>query len=82
MSVVGFGDISFQSVIVQRVIRDPEAAIPKEIKANPVGPAVVEMGEAVMRSVAAEVVEALSSYRTGSKIVVPQSTHLVQAMAV
>jgi ubiquinone/menaquinone biosynthesis C-methylase UbiE len=78
----GFIDVSSRVLTVERVLSDPEKAIPKEILGNPVGPAVLERGDAVMRLIVEEVIEALSGYRRGSKFVFPTHTHLIQAKAV
>ncbi len=79
VSEQGFGDVSTQVLVVERVLRDPENAIPKEIMGNPVGPAVLERGDAVMGRIVAEVIEALSDYRVGTHFVFPTRTHLIQA---
>ena len=75
----GFGDVTAQVLVVERVLGDPENAIPKEIMGNPVGPAVLERGEAVMGRIVTEVMEALSDYRRGGHFVFPTRTHLIQA---
>lgn len=79
VSEQGFGNVSAQVLAVERVLGDPENAIPKEIMGNPVGPAVLERGDAVMRRIVDEVIEALSGYRRGSHFVFPTHTHLIQA---
>ncbi len=79
VSEQGFGDISAQTLVVERVLGDPENEIPKEIMGNPVGPAVLERGDAVMGRIVVEVIEALSDYRRGGKFVFPTRTHLIQA---
>ncbi len=79
VSEQGFGDVSAQVLVVERVLGDPENAIPKEILGTPVGPAVLERGDAVMRRIVDEVIEALSGYRRGSRFVYPTHTHLIQA---
>jgi SAM-dependent methyltransferase len=75
----GFIDVSAQILTVDRVLSDPENAIPREIMSNPVGPAVAERGDAVMARIVAEVIAALSDYRAGTKFVFPTRTHLIQA---
>ena len=79
VSEQGFGDISAQVLAVERVLGDPENAIPKEIMGTPVGPAVLERGDAVMRQIVDEVMEALSGYRRGSHFAYPTHTHLIRA---
>ncbi len=79
VSEQGFGDVSAQVLVVERILGDPENAIPREIMGNPVGPAVAERGDAVMARIVAEVIEALSDYRVGAQFVFPTRTHLIQA---
>ena len=79
VSKMGFGDVSKNVLVVERVLVDPENAIPKEILGNPVGPAVLERGDVVMRRVVDEITEALSGYRRGSDFVFPTHSHLIQA---
>lgn len=76
---LGFGDISKTEFAVDRVIANPEDSIPKEILGNPVGPSVMEKGDAVMRQIVEEVTNAVSEYRPGADLVIPQHTHLFQA---
>jgi len=64
---------------VNRILADPETAIPKEIMGNPIGPAVAERGEAVMRAVVTDTTAALLAYRRGSGFVIPQQSHLIEA---
>ena len=79
LSKLGFIDVSAQILTVDRVLSDPESAIPKEIMGNPVGPAVAECGDAVMERIVDEVIEALTDYRRGARFVFPTRTHLIQA---
>ncbi|MEO1638934.1 MAG: methyltransferase domain-containing protein [Pseudomonadota bacterium] len=74
-------DVSTTGITIDRVIDDPQVAIPKEIFANPVGPAVQAAGDAAMREIVTETMEALSAFRHGSGLLVPQHAHLVQATA-
>ena len=79
MSDLGFINVSARVLTVNRILADPETAIPKEIMGNPIGPAVAERGEAVMRAVVTDTIAALTTYRRGSGLVIPQHTHLIEA---
>jgi SAM-dependent methyltransferase len=79
MSAVGFANISIQSLTVPRELRDPASAIPNEIMGNPVGPAVLGKGSAVMAKIVRDVMADMSHYQQGDKLVVPQSANLVMA---
>lgn len=59
-----------RKLTIDRRLRDPEAAIPKEILGNPVGPAVLQRGEAVMQQIVSDVISDLSRYIDGSELVV------------
>lgn len=76
---LGFKDVTARDITVNRVVDDPESALPREIMANPVGAAVVEHGEAVMHRIVAETIGALTAYRQASGFVVPQRAHLIEA---
>lgn len=75
---LGFGDLSLTEISVDRVIARAEAALPKEIMANPIGPAVAVKGAEVMDLIVAETLAALSGFRQGAGLVVPQRSHLLQ----
>lgn len=77
LSDIGFDDISVQKFSVVREIITPEAAIPKEILGNPVGPAVAEQGEAVMGQIVREIMDDLQHCFDGSKLVAPQEANLI-----
>ena len=79
LSGIGFGDISRQTLAIDRIVVDPETSIPKEIMGNPIGPSVAARGDAIMRKITEEVIDALVEYRRGADLVVPQHTHLFQA---
>ncbi|MEO0525433.1 MAG: class I SAM-dependent methyltransferase, partial [Pseudomonadota bacterium] len=76
---LGFVDIFATKITVDRVIDHPDIAIPKEILANPVGSAVKAAGDAAMREIVKDTIAALSAFRRGSGLIVPQHAHLVQA---
>jgi SAM-dependent methyltransferase len=78
---LGFTDVTARDIIVDRVVDDPETALPKEIMANPVGTAVAEHGDAVMHRIVADTIGALSAYRQASGFVIPQRAHLIAAKA-
>jgi hypothetical protein len=77
----GFGDVSIQSITVDRVVEAPEMSIPKEIMANPVGPTVKLAGSAVMETIVAEIIEECEQYRRGESLVIPQQANLFCAHA-
>lgn len=79
MSDLGFSNLSDRVIAVDRIIVDPETALPKEIMANPVGPAVAERGDAVMNAIVTDTIAALTAYRQGSGFAIPQHTHLIEA---
>jgi len=76
MSDLGFCNVDRQEFAVDRVVRDPVSAIPKEIASNPVGPTVEKAGEAVIAKITNEVLEEVSEYQRGDSLVLPQYTHL------
>lgn len=76
---LGCVDVFADQITVDRVIDNPDVAIPKEILANPVGPAVQAAGDAAMREIVKDTIGALSAFRRGSGLIVPQHAHLVQA---
>lgn len=79
LKTLGYKDVSRTTVTVDRVIDMPELALPKEIMGNPVGPTVEAAGEAVMRQIVEDTIGALSAFRHGSGLVVPQHAHLIIA---
>lgn len=79
LSALGFTRFSRQELTVDRVVANPEIAIPKEILGNPVGPSVQAKGDEVMRCIVDEVIQALSDFRRGADLVVPQRSYLFQA---
>jgi len=76
MSDLGFCNVDRQEFAVDRVVRDPRGAIPKEIASNPVGPTVEKAGAAVIAKITEEVLEEISDYQEGGSLVLPQYTHL------
>lgn len=76
---MGCSEVSTGTVTVDRRLDDPETALPKEIMGNPVGPAVEARGREVMDAVVAETIGALSAYRNGLGLIVPQRSHLIRA---
>lgn len=80
LAATGFAHISTTQVSVDRIINEPPVAIPKEILANPVGPAVAEMGASVMGAIVEDVTAAMKGFRRGAGIVVPQHAYLVQGV--
>ncbi len=79
MSGLGFAEVSARVISVDRVVVDPETALPKEIMGNPIGAVVAERGEAVMHKVVTDTIAALTAYHQESGFVVPQRTHLIEA---
>lgn len=77
---LGCVDVFATQITVDRIIDDPHVAIPKEILANPIGSAVQAAGDAAMREIAQDTIGALSAFRHGSGLMVPQHAHLVQAI--
>jgi ubiquinone/menaquinone biosynthesis C-methylase UbiE len=81
MRAVGYVDVNIEELEVDRTINDPEQGVPKEIMSTPAGPPVADMGEAVFRTVVNEMLEATQHYRHGDRLVIPQHTHLISAVA-
>lgn len=79
LSDLGFVDFSKRELSIDRIVVDPNRSVPREIVGNPVGPCVEEKGDVVMRNITEEIVEALSKYRQGANLVIPQRTYLFQA---
>jgi SAM-dependent methyltransferase len=79
MAALGFSGMDRQEFAVDRVIRDPLNAIPKEIASNPVGPTVAKSGQATISKITEEVLEEVSLYLKGDNIILPQHTHLFVA---
>jgi SAM-dependent methyltransferase len=77
----GFVDVSIQTISVDRIIETPETSIPKEIMANPVGPAVKSAGDGVMKAVVAEIMAECGRFERGSTLVIPQKANLFCAHA-
>lgn len=76
-----FGDVSIQTISVDRIIQEPETDIPKEIMGNPVGSTVKRSGDAVMEKVVAEIIADCEGYLRGSSLVIPQHANLFSAQA-
>lgn len=81
ISNAGFVDIRSDTITVERKMGPASISIPKEIAGNPVGPEVAEKGQDVIDQIVKEVGEALRPYQKEDGFVVPQSTHLIQALA-
>lgn len=81
MSAAGFADVSLDEVEVERVLAEPEVAVPKEILGSAVGSSVAAMGPTALDSIVAEVLDATSHYRRGDHLVIPQRSHLISALA-
>jgi SAM-dependent methyltransferase len=79
LAALGFSGMDRQEYAVDRVIRDPINAIPKEIASNPVGPTVEKSGPETIGKITEEVLEEVSRYRKGDSLVLPQHTHLFVA---
>ena len=77
----GFRDLSSRRVQVDRVVQQPETSIAQEILGNPVGATVSQLGDAVMRTVVAEIIAATTDYRRGDDLVFLQEAHLITARA-
>jgi len=76
LTALGFIDTDRQEFAVDRVIHDPHNAIPKEIAANPVGPAVAKAGEETVRKITEDVLDEVSQFLSGDTLILPQYTHL------
>jgi len=77
-----FGNVSVQTISVDRVIQVPKIDIPKEIMANPVGAIVKEAGGTVMETVVAEIITKCEKYRVGPSLIIPQQANLFCAYAI
>ncbi|MBY8977535.1 methyltransferase domain-containing protein [Rhodobacteraceae bacterium NNCM2] len=81
LSDSGFGEVSVQALSIDRIIGDPETAIPKEIFGNPVGPKVKEKGEEVLGRIVADIIRDCARFEVKGALVVPQKAHLFTATA-
>lgn len=75
----GFQDVSIQPVSIDRIIDDPETAIPKEIFGNPVGPKVKEKGEGTLGQIVKEIIADCATFEVEGTLIVPQRSHLITA---
>ncbi len=81
LSELGFAEVSVQEFTVDRVISATPSSIRNEIMGLPIGPAVLEKGEDVLNQIIVDVIDASTSLRHESNFVIPQHTHLFQAIA-
>jgi ubiquinone/menaquinone biosynthesis C-methylase UbiE len=77
----GFSKVQQSELTVDRIIQNPDEAIPREILGNPVGPAVAACGEKVMADIVADVLAACADLRQGSNLIAPQTARLFVAVA-
>lgn len=82
LSEAGFGNISVQALSIDRIIEDPEAAIPKEIFANPVGPKVKQKGEEALGRIVSDIMRDCARFEVEGALVVPQKAHLIAATVI
>jgi len=76
-----FKSVSIEEIIVDRVVRDTNLSIPKEILGHPAGHRVQVAGEEVVQAIANDVSAACAQYQVGADMVVPQRAFLIQAKA-
>jgi hypothetical protein len=75
----GFSNVQQSELTVDRIIQNPDEAIPREILGNPVGPAVAARGEKTMSDIVANVLAACADLRKGSDLIAPQTARLFVA---
>ncbi|NRG19139.1 methyltransferase domain-containing protein [Rhizobiales bacterium] len=78
----GYSKPEIETIAIDRVIKDPQRGIPKEIMGNPIGPSVAERGDAVMQRIVDDVIAECAAYRQGEALVVPQCATMIAAKAV
>ncbi len=71
--------MSIQPVSIDRIIEDPETAIPKEIFGNPVGPKVKEKGEGTLGQIVKEIIADCATFQVEGTLILPQRSHLITA---
>lgn len=76
---VGFRDVSIRPLSIDRIIDDPETAVPKEIFGNPVGRRVKERGEDTLGQIVKEIIADCATYEVEGALIVPQRSHLITA---
>jgi len=76
----GFRDVDIQIDVVMRRLLSPKESIPGLLASTPVGPEIAALEEATRSAIINEVAAALSEYRSGEGLKVPQATHIVRAM--
>ncbi|HEV7394366.1 MAG TPA: methyltransferase domain-containing protein [Burkholderiales bacterium] len=76
----GFRDIDIQVDVLMRRLLPPEESIPGLLASTPVGPEVAALPERTRVLIISEVAIALTKYRSGDGLEVPQPTHVVRAV--
>lgn len=82
LETIGFDNVTRQDVTVNRVIKNPGTTLIKEITSSPAGAVVIAKGEQVLQAVADDILAEVAHYRRGNDLVIPQSTHLFQAISI
>jgi ubiquinone/menaquinone biosynthesis C-methylase UbiE len=77
----GYVDVDLEELKVDRVLENSEQSITKEIMGSAVGSSVAGMGETVFDTVVREMLDETEQYRQGDRLVIPQHTHIVSAVA-
>lgn len=75
----GFTVLEVRAAVVMRHLLAPEVSIPGLLASTPVGPAVAALDETARGALVAEVAAALTAYRDGDGLTVPQATHIALA---
>jgi len=75
----GFRDVDVEVAVVMRRLLPPAESVPRVLASTPVGPEVAALEQATRDAVVADVAAALSGYRDGDGLTVPQPTHIARA---
>jgi ubiquinone/menaquinone biosynthesis C-methylase UbiE len=79
LAAAGFRNVDIQVEVVVRRLLPPEESVPGLLASTPVGPDVAALGEAVRAAIVGEVAAALSAYRDGDGLTVPQPAYVALA---
>lgn len=76
---VGFRNVEIEVAILNRRLLPPTESVPGLLASTPVGPEIAALDDVIRRAIVADVASALSRYRDGEGLLVPQATHIALA---
>lgn len=77
MTEAGFSEVEIRVDVLMRRLLPPEESVPGLLASTPVGPEIVFLAERTRDTIVSDVAAALSEYRYGEGLMVPQSTYIV-----